>query len=85
MNLASLDSNLTNHLSKISIKDSDLEKKIHLCANSNSTTHESTCVAQYFCLLEKVYLCEKCIVDHKPHEMHIYSIKNHLSNLYRQW
>lgn len=57
-----------------------------LCVNHDRyENHSEDAEAQFYCLLERVYLCETCLDEHRSHHHYCDSIKNHLANQFNQW
>lgn len=56
----------------------DSSKIVHLCVNKDVEGHPSNKEAVFFCMLEKVYLCEKCNME-QGHQEYTDYIKNHLA------
>ena len=52
------------------------------CSNFSEEHYEE---AQFYCLKEKLYLCEKCVEDHQEHIGQADSIKNHLATQFNSW
>ena len=56
-----------------------------MCHHYQSRHGHRDVVAQYYCFLEGVYICDECFNDHKEHWGMADSIKNHLGTLFNEW
>lgn len=56
-----------------------------ICVNHDRYDNHDETEAQFYCLLERVYLCETCLEEHRSHQHYADSIKNHLASQFNQW
>lgn len=56
-----------------------------LCINNDVCDNHDGEIARFYCMIDKHYICEKCVEEHRDHMVHVDSIKNHLTNLFNEW
>ena len=67
-------------------KGGEMQTEKHWCVNRSSIpNHDQVKEAEFYCLLCKVYICEKCKQEHSMHLEQVDFIKNHLSCKYNSW
>ena len=63
-----------------------MQTEKHWCTNrSRIPNHDQEKEAEFYCLMDKVYLCEKCKQQYNSNSGQVDFIKNHLSAKYNSW